>query len=277
MKTFQLTPNGAHELFIEAASLDEASRQLPQGLYTTFRTYAGGQKVLGLQAHLDRLYRPAFAPNVRPDVSEGELRRFLAETCSGMGAESRLRLTLGVSDQAGAVFVTIAPFTPLSPNTYRRGVKVVSAETARQSPRLKSTAFIQSSADLRQRVRDDVFEVILCRRGKVLEGMTSNFYVIQAGKLVTSRNGILLGITRRAVIRLARGQGLGIEYRPPVLDESFDESFLTSSSRGIVPIIAIDGRPVGQSGVGGWTKTLMTAYQADIEQKAEWIDSGWAR
>jgi branched-chain amino acid aminotransferase len=272
MKTFQLTPGGARELPFTAASLDQASRQLPQGLYTTFRTYADGKKALGLQAHLERLYRPAAAQNIRPDVSEGELRRFLAETCSAMQAESRVRLTLGVSDQTGAVFVTIQPFTPLDPETYRRGVKAVSAETARRSPRLKSTAFIQSSADLRQLVRDDVFEVILCRGGKALEGMTSNFYVIQAGKLVTSRNGILLGVTRRAVIRLARGEGLGIEYRSPALDERFDESFLTSSSRGIVPIVVIDGRPVGEGRVvGAWTKKLMTAYEDYVENNIEMI------
>ncbi|MFO7585747.1 MAG: aminotransferase class IV [Anaerolineales bacterium] len=271
MKTFQLTPGGVRELPLTAASLDQASRQLPQGLYTTFRTYADGTKALGLQAHLERLYRPAAVQNVRPDVSEGELRRFLAETCSAMGAESRLRLTLGVSDQAGTVFVTIQPFTPLSPETYRRGVKVVSVETTRRSPRLKSTAFIQSSADLRQRVKNDIFEVLLCRNGKVLEGMTSNFYVIQAGKLVTSRNGILLGVTRRAVIRLARGQGLDVEYRAPALDEPFDESFLTSSSRGVVPIIAIDGRPVGEGRVGVWTKALLAAYEAYVIMKAERI------
>jgi branched-chain amino acid aminotransferase len=269
MKTFQLTPGGVRELPLTAASLDQASRQLPQGLYTTFRTYAGGTKALGLQAHLERLYRPATAQKVRPDVLEGELRRFLAETCSAMDAESRVRLTLGVSDQAGAVFVTIQPFTPLDPETYRRGVKVVSAETARRSPRLKSTAFIQSSADLRQRVSGDVFEVILCRQGKALEGMTSNFYVIQAGKLVTSRNGILLGVTRRAVIRLARGAGLEVEYRAPDLDEPFSESFLTSSSRGIVPIVVIDGRPVGEGRVGSWTKKLMAAYDAYVEKHSQ--------
>jgi branched-chain amino acid aminotransferase len=271
MITFQLTHNGARELPLQAASLDVASRQLPQGLYTTFRTCARGKKALGLQAHLERLYHPAAAQNVRPDVSEAELRRFLAETCSAMETESRVRLTLGVSDQPGAVFVTIEPFTPLSPETYRRGVKVVSAETARRSPRLKSTAFIQSSVDLRQRVKNDIFEVLLCRNGKVLEGMTSNFYAIQAGKLITSRNGILLGVTRRAVIRLARGEGLEVEYRAPALDEPLDESFLTSSSRGVVPIIKINDRMVGQGRPGEWTKRLVAAYDAYLEKHAQKI------
>jgi branched-subunit amino acid aminotransferase/4-amino-4-deoxychorismate lyase len=271
MKTYQITPSGARELPLEAGSLDEASHLLPQGLYTTFRTYAGGSRVLGLQAHLDRLYQPAAAQGLGPDVSEEELRRFLAESCSAMEAESRVRLTLGISDSPGAVFVTIQPFTPPGAEIYRQGVCVVSAETARQTPRLKSTAFIEASVDLRKLVRDDIFEVLLCRNGSVLEGMTSNFYVIQAGVLVTSRKGILLGVTRRAVIRLARGAGLEVEYRAPDLDEPFSEAFLTSSSRGVVPIVAIDGRLVGEGRVGGWTKTLIAAYDAYVEKYSQEI------
>lgn len=269
MKTYQLNPNGARELPLAAANLDEVSRLLPQGLYTTFRTYESGAKVLGLQAHLNRLYQPAAAQNIVPQVSEGELRYFLAQTCSAMDAESRVRLTLGVSDQAGAVFVTIQPFTPLGPEIYQHGVRVVSAETARRNPRLKSTAFIESSADLRQMVRNDIFEVLLCRNGKILEGLTSNFYAIQSGALITSRNGILLGVTRRAVIRLARGEGLKVAYRPPTRGESFEESFLSSSSRGIVPIVAIDGQPVGEGRVGPRAKALLDAYEAHLKIKTE--------
>ncbi|MCG2785616.1 MAG: aminotransferase class IV [Anaerolineae bacterium] len=271
MKTYQITPDGARELALTATTLDEVSHQLPQGLYTTFRTYSGGTHVLGLQAHLDRLYQPTIVQGLAPDVSEAELRRFLTETCSRTGGESRLRLTLGVSDSPGAVFVTIQPFTPPGLEIYRQGVRVVSAETARKSPRLKSTAFIEASADLRKLVRDNIFEVLLCRSGSVLEGMTSNFYVIQAGALVTSRNGILLGVTRRAVIRLARGAGLDVDYRAPDLDEPFSEAFLTSSSRGVVPIVAIDGKPVGEGRVGAWTKTLIAAYNAYVEKYSQEI------
>ena len=271
MKTYQISPDGARELALTARNLDEVSHQLPQGLYTTFRTYSNGTRVLGLQAHLDRLYQPAAVQEITPAVSEVELRRFLAETCRRTGGESRLRLTLGVSDPPGAVFVTIQPFTPLSAETYQRGVHVVSAETARKSPRLKSTAFIESSADLRKLVRDDVFEVLLCRNGSVLEGMTSNFYVIQAGALITSRSGILLGVTRRTLIRLARKAGLEVEYRAPDLDEPFSEAFLTSSSRGIVPIVAIDEKSVGNGVPGVWTKTLMSAYDAYVEKYSQKI------
>jgi branched-chain amino acid aminotransferase len=118
--------------------------------------------------------------------------------------------------------------------------------------------------------------------------MTSNFYAIKcsviarrAGSLpkqspleatlITAQKGILLGVTRRAVLRLARGEGMSIRvaYRAPKVGEKFDEAFLTSSSRGIVPVVSIDQSPVGEGKVGDWTKRLMKAYGEYVKRKAE--------
>jgi branched-subunit amino acid aminotransferase/4-amino-4-deoxychorismate lyase len=91
------------------------------------------------------------------------------------------------------------------------------------------------------------------------------------GMIVTAQKGILLGVTRRAVLRLARGQGMSIQYRSPRVGENFDEAFLTSSSRGVVPIVSIDDVPVGQGRVGDWAKTLSKAYQAYVQERSEVI------
>jgi branched-subunit amino acid aminotransferase/4-amino-4-deoxychorismate lyase len=53
------------------------------------------------------------------------------------------------------------------------------------------------------------------------------------------------------------------------LDENFTEAFLTSSSRGVVPIVQIDGKAVGEGRVGAWTKRLSLAYQAYVEERSE--------
>ena len=99
--------------------------------------------------------------------------------------------------------------------------------------------------------------------------MTSNFYAIKGKTLVTAQDGILLGVTRHVILGLARGEGMSIEYRAPKVNEKFDEAFLTSSSRGVVPIISIDNKPVGQGRVGKWTKMLSKAYQAYVEERSE--------
>jgi branched-subunit amino acid aminotransferase/4-amino-4-deoxychorismate lyase len=83
--------------------------------------------------------------------------------------------------------------------------------------------------------------------------------------------GILPGITRRIVLRLARQKGLEILYRRPCLGENFEEAFLTSSSRGVVPVVAIDGQRVGKGEPGPHTRALGEAYDRYVASHAEMI------
>ena len=122
-------------------------------------------------------------------------------------------------------------------------------------------------------IGNDVFEVLITSRGHILEGMTSNFYAVQGGTLVTARRGVLLGVTRRTILRLARAGGITIEYRAPNINEDFEEAFITSSSRGVVPVVMINGRPVGEGRPGSVTKQLMEAYDGYVLRAAEHIYS----
>ncbi len=302
ISAFRIQAQRLIPLETDAVSPDELTRRLPRGLYTTFSTNHRGTRVLGLAAHLDRLYVPA--QDVPPSASRADLGRALAKLAlDSAPGESRFRLLLSASD--GAVYVIVQPFTPLPKEIYEHGVKVVTADLVRRDPRRKDSGFITESQSARTRVARDVFEVLLTRNGKIYEGMTSNFYAVvypviaspkgeaissqgrgllrrekhpprnDEATLVTACRGVLLGVTRRAVLRLARGQGMSILYRAPrvALREEFAEAFLTSSSRGIVPIISIDGSGVGQGTVGAWTERLMNAYQSYVEERSEKISS----
>lgn len=209
-----------------------------------------------------------------PSVDMSTLRVRLADLAKiNLPHESRIRLIL--TKDNGTVYVGIQPFAPLSESVYHNGVHVITSSVTRSDPRIKGTDFITQSAEQRKLVRGNVFEVLLSDDGKILEGMTSNFYAVKGNMLVTAQKGILLGVTRRAVLRLARGEGMSIEYRAPKVGEKFNEAFLTSSSRGIVPIVSIDQSPVGEGKVGEWTKRLMKAYQGYVERKAEEIVGDW--
>lgn len=282
---YQLTSQGSRPLNVSASSLDELTSHLSDGFYTTFSTLSGGTRVLGLRAHLDRLYLPAHDLRLQPAVSEEILRQHIAEIVKeNLPHESRVRLIL--TKDTGEIFIGTQTFRSLPEAIYRDGVHVISADLARHDPRIKGTDFIFQSAAQRKMISGDVFEILLTHSGKIFEGMTSNFYAVKYPamtgqqakrsqsrdiKLVTAQKGILLGVTRGIVLKLARGQGLSIDYRSPLLDEKFDEAFLTSSSRGVVPIVQIDGRPVGQGKPGAWTKTLSSAYQAYVEKRSESI------
>lgn len=297
IKCYQLTSRGIIPLDISASTLDEMTRALPQGFYTTFTTLAGGTRVLGLRSHLQRLYVPANELGLRPGVDEGTLRQRITESVKeNLPKESRVRLIL--TKEKGEVYVGVEPFAPLPESVYRKGVRVVTTEMARHDPRIKDTGFISESSTQRGLLGGEIFEVLLTRNGKILEGMTSNFYIIKhviasrqakqssvgGGllprfpgrndiRLITARQGILPGVTRSVVLKLARGEGMSIEYRAPRVAprEDFDEAFLTSSSRGVVPVVMMDDKTVGQGKVGEVTRRLSEAYEAYLKKHAERI------
>jgi branched-chain amino acid aminotransferase len=273
IKAWELSKeNGAVEIdLVDRSNLDAISRQLPQGYYTTFRTYGGGQRVLGLRAHLQRLYQPAITQRVAPSVPVDRLRQELAGILHGYSNEARVRLMMTAG---GQFYTAIEPLRPLPAKVYLQGVKVVTTGIERQTPRLKSTAFIAASEGIRTKIEgSDTFEALILQKGLILEGMTSNIFYIKEGKLGTARKGILLGVTRRTVLRVARGSGLEIVYRPLKREQvpALDEAFLTSSSRGIVPIVQIDETPVGEGRPGPITQRLMKTYDEYVLRATEKI------
>ena len=102
-------------------------------------------------------------------------------------------------------------------------------------------------------------------QGNVTEGSSTNAWIVtRDGALVTrpATSAILNGITRLVVIDLAKQQGLRFEERPFSLEEAKDahEAFITSSSNYVMPVTAIDGRPVGNGGPGILSGQLRDAY-----------------
>ena len=268
LRLFCLSSEDAGEVFLpDMSSLDAVTRQLPPGLYTTFRTYDERQRVLGLRLHLERIYGPAAGLGLRPPLDQAALRRVLSEILTIYRGEVRLRLVLAGDSQ---MYAAVEPLRTLPPQVYEQGVRVVTVRLHRQSPRVKSTAFIEQSESPRRLLAESgAFEALMVRRGYILEGLTSNFFYVRNGVLGTAQRGVLLGVTRRTVLRLARQLGMEVCYRPARVDVPFDEAFLTSSSRGVVPIVAIDGKAVGDGRVGPWTRRLGQAYEAYVLQAAE--------
>ena len=246
----------------DMSSLDAITRQLPDGYYSTFRTYAGCTRVIGLSVHLRRL----------PSVDASDLRRSLIQLLEPYRpGEARVRV---MKSKPAEIYIAIEPLRPLPPEVYEKGVRAGTTSIRRNNPRAKSTAFISASDEERKHIsQEGLFEALLVKNGSILEGMTSNFFYVLDDILFTARKGILLGVTRTMVIRAARGKGVEVRYRALILSQlpALKEAFITSSSRGIVPIIQIDDMQVGQGRVGRITNKLMAAYEAYVMRKAEII------
>ncbi len=259
----------------DMSSLDASTRLLPAGFYTTFRTYNSRSRALGLRSHLDRLYGPARRLGIEPILDRITLRTQLAGLLAGFPSpEARVRLVLAARADPGSIFVLIEPLKVPLARVYSRGVKVITTSTHRDLPALKSTDFIEQSQQVRRHIASSrVYEGLIAKNGRLLEGLTSNFFYVTGGTLGTARRDVLNGVTRRLVLHLAQEQGMLTVFNSLKLSQisEIDEAFLTSSSRGIVPIITIDAQKVGSGRVGEWTNKLMKAYNREIGQRAEKI------
>jgi len=268
IEAWQITPTQNSKLQTDAFSLDEITRQLPDGYYSTFRTFDGGKRVLGFLDHLRRLYEPIAAP----EVDETFLRRRLfALLAAYRPGEARVRL---IMTRQGQVYIAMETLKPLPSEFYEMGVPVQTNELQRQHPRLKTTAFIGSSDSERKHIAGQgIFEALLVKDGKILEGMTSNFFYVKNNILYTAQDDILLGVTRKTVIDVARGRGVVVTFEPLQLDhlKTIDEAFITSSSRGVVPVVQIDKVRVGQGSPGPLTRGLSAAYDRYVKENAERI------
>ncbi|MGC8856278.1 MAG: aminotransferase class IV, partial [Anaerolineae bacterium] len=240
IRLYALTPDLTPLTLPDMSSLDALTRQLPPGLYSTFRTFDDRQRVIGLRQHLKRLYGPARQMGIRPAADESTLRRALAASLVDLGTgEARIRLILTLG---GDLYFALEPFSLLPKEIYEQGVRVITFPLHREKPALKSTAFIEISQQARcQAAEAGAFEALMVWRDRILEGVTSNFFYVQGDALGTAGRGVLPGVTRRLVLRLARRGGGKIRYAALPLAEipHIEEAFLTSSSRGVVPIVQI--------------------------------------
>lgn len=270
---YKITRSEIDQLTINLPDFDSITTGLPAGLYTTFRTYADRSKVMGLRSHLERLYLPAKAQGLTPTVRRQEdFRHILADLLNRVDApEARVRLIMDTALEPGTLYVLCQALQPLPNDVYQSGVHLEISRLSREKPSLKRTSFIQETAFERKRLGGEIHEILLTDKGRILEGMTSNFFYVRDGVLCTAGRGVLIGVTRQTVITLAKQEGINFCLRAIRINElpSVTEAFITSSSRGIVPVVGIDAQIVGDGNVGKVTSTLMHLYNEEILSLAE--------
>ena len=246
----------------EADSLAEATPNEPKdGVYTVTNTYHV-YKTLKLDAHLDRLEDSARRARIELALDRRQLRASLRQMIDESGyGDVRFRIT--APRDSSHLIISMEPYLPLSPELYQKGVRCVTVpDSARDNPNVKATEWMHIRDDLREDLPPHAYEVILLDTfGNMLEGASSNFFAILNSALHTADKGALAGIARQVVFEVAPGIMPLHHSVVNVCDiPHLSEAFITSSSRGIVPVVAIDDRPVGDGTPGKTTKALRRAY-----------------
>lgn len=257
-------------------------------VFETLRTFGG--RPVEWRRHLARLRRSAGALGIAVPWTDAELREIAAGTHTATGnADSVLRLVVTrgsggplMLDPRGALdplLVLLAlPLQLPDEDAYTQGLRARIVDAIRPppaalDPTLKTGNYLPNIQALRQALAAGDDDAILrTPAGAIAEGATSNVFMVKAGRLRTPpvSEGILDGITRLAVLRLAAGLGLDVGEARIAPDEllAADEVFLTSSVRGPCAVAVLDGRPVGGGREGPVTAAIRRAYAGYLQSSA---------
>ena len=271
-----LTSEGLKPVDYRADSLGDAARHEPyDGVYTITNTYNTFQ-VLKLDAHLDRLENSARLSGIPLVVDRARLRAALRQMIAeGYGklwdTAVRFRVTVP-RDEPQCLILSIEPFAPPAPEVYAAGVRCVTVtDAARHNPAAKTTGWMQDRQAVEQALPPGVYTgLLLSKTDDILEGLSSNFYAILHGELRTAGRDVLPGIAQQIVFEIAPEVLPLHRDAVNVIDiPRLDEAFITSSSRGIIPVIAIDGITIGSGKPGVKTCALRERYAAWVAAHLE--------
>jgi len=255
-------------------------------VFETLRTY--GRRVYKLIEHLERLQRSADLAGIDIPLTGAGIEKVLMELLSRETIGRDLMLRITVSRGAGGaglyptaavrptVVIQLRELPDYSPETFSVGWDVIIAKTRRNSPSainpgIKSTNFLNNVLAKREAVEAGVNEALMLnQQGFVAESTVSNFFMVKAGQLRTppASDGILPGITRETIINLAGEAGVPVWERSVEIEaaKSADEAFLTLTSAGVIPVVSIDGGPVGDGRPGRLTHQLLRLYANHVDR-----------
>ena len=257
----------AHELFDD----------LPLGVYSALRTFDHA-RFLGLEHHFDRTDRSLALLGKSERLDRARLARAI-DACARAypGADSFVRFdllaapprALGTEERT---LLALSPLVPVPEAFLRDGVVVRVSPLKRERPLVKAASFVVARRPFPLHRADAYEHLIVDGRNRILEGSSSNFVAVQRKRLRLTGETALQGVTQRIVADLARELGLEPVDAPLELAElaEVDEAFLTGSTRGLVPVIAVEEQRIGGGRPGPWTKRLMLAYaeHADTQARA---------
>ncbi len=175
----------------------------------------------------------------------------------------RLLLTGDTSDdfylpESSRLIIFTEPFKAPPPEAYKEGITVKLLEFERFSARIKTTSYLPSIAAMLA-PGHTAQDILYHKDDYISELSRSNFFAVKEKVVYTPNDHVLMGITRRHVISLAREQGFDVVEAPVRLADipDFEECFMTSTTKRVVPITVIDQYKIADGKPGPMTKTLL--------------------
>jgi len=238
------------------------------------------RKLIDFEGHALRLQRSLDALEIRNPISKEDLLEVHRELVRLNGIEEGLvylQVTRGnpgdrdfVFPDPGTTAPTVVLFTQSKPNlaaspAARTGMKIISIEDIRWGRRdIKTVQLLYPSMGKMMAKKAGADDAWMIEDGHVTEGTSNNAYIVKGNRIITRAlsHDILHGITRAAVLRYAAEAQMEVEERNFTIAEAqvADEAFVTSASAFVMPVVAIDGVPLGDGRPGPVATRLREIY-----------------
>jgi branched-chain amino acid aminotransferase len=250
------------------------------GVFEVLRSYRG--KVFRLEEHVRRLYESAKAIWLEIPMSQDEM-------CDAVNEAVRINkiddgyIRLVVTRGAGTLgldpnrcsnpqVIIIADAISLYPKElYEKGLEIVTVSVQRMhpaalSPRIKSLNYLNNILAKIEGLQAGCIEALMLNhKGEVAECTGDNIFLVRRGVLETPplEAGILEGVTRDAVIEVAKAAGIEVRELPLTKHDVYiaDECFLTGTAAEIVPVVRVDNRVIGTGKPGPMTRDLEKRFK----------------
>ncbi len=262
------------------------------GLFETMRAYNG--HIFRLDSHLTRLRCSADSIGLTHIVLTAEEgKQSLKAACEATLEaneleDARIRLTVSAGEgditpdpgtcSNPTILITAQHLDPIPPEKYEMGSRATVSSLRRNSrsplSRLKSTCYMENILARTTAKAIGYDEAIfLNEQGYLAEGSTTNVFLVSNRELITPsfESGVLPGITREAVLEIARTSNIKATERWVELNELIEsqEAFLTNSILELVPLVSVEGRAIGSGKPGKLTRDLLFAYRRLVDEAVE--------
>ncbi|MEW9918279.1 D-amino-acid transaminase [Marimonas sp. MJW-29] len=247
-----------------------------------------GAKLIDFDGHAVRLARSLSELDMKQPMSKEELLEVHRELVKRNEIDEGLvylQITRGSDGDRDFVFPdpettepTVVMFTQSKPGladspAARKGAKVISIEDIRWGRRdIKTVQLLYPSMGKMMAKKAGCDDAWMVEDGFVTEGTSNNAYIVKGNKIITRAlsNDILHGITRAAVLRLAREAQMQVEERNFTIEEAkeADEAFTTSASAFVMPVVEIDGVALGDGTPGKVAKRMREIYIEEMRKAA---------
>lgn len=233
------------------------------GVYETILARRG--HIIALSEHLERMEESARGAQIVLPTDREELAGWCRQVVAANAPDGLIRVVaVDLGGPTADVFVYEMSYTAPSPAEYEEGVAVAVYHGERAMPQVKSLNTLVPGLARKAAQAVGAHDALLVDRfGCVTEGSNCNVFVVMEGMLLAPPVGAILeGTVMARVIRLAEELGIPFRRRPLLLADLplWEEAFLTSTRRGVLPIRQVGEHVLGRP--GPITRRLLAAYRA---------------